>query len=198
MVSSQKILVLGGTSFVGRTFCELVTRQHSFDLTLLNRGLTNTQLFPTVPRLICDRNREQECKQKLAGSHWSSIIDFSGQEDQQIRNVLSNCSCDHYVFLSSSAVDLSWPGDPIFEMAKSKLWCEHLISRLTSNCLIVRAGFICGEYDYTERFAQKNGLWFWRGTDHMVHPMIRSDILSNTLVQSIGVQRTGVLKAGYR
>ncbi len=197
MASPQKILVLGGTSFVGRTFCELVMRQHSFELTLLNRGLTNNHLFPQFPRLVCNRNQEQDCKEQLAGSHWSSIIDFSGQEDQQIRNILSNCSCDHYVFLSSSAVDLSWPGDPIFDMAKNKLWCEHLVARLTPSHLMVRAGFICGEYDYTERFSQRNGLWFWRGTEHLVRPMIRSDILANTLVQSIRIQRTGVLRAGY-
>jgi len=172
-------------------------RQHSFELTLLNRGLTNNHLFPQFPRLVCNRNQEQDCKEQLAGSHWSSIIDFSGQEDQQIRNILSNCSCDHYVFLSSSAVDLSWPGDPIFDMAKNKLWCEHLVARLTPSHLMVRAGFICGEYDYTERFSQRNGLWFWRGTEHLVRPMIRSDILANTLVQSIRVQRTGVLRAGY-
>ena len=48
------ILVLGGTSFVGRWIVEdLLARGH--DLTLFTRGVTGPDLFPGVPRLVGDR-----------------------------------------------------------------------------------------------------------------------------------------------
>ena len=50
-----RILVLGGTNFIGPYHV-----QHALDrghtVTLFNRGRTNPQLFPTVEKLIGDRN----------------------------------------------------------------------------------------------------------------------------------------------
>jgi 2'-hydroxyisoflavone reductase len=53
----MRILVLGGTSFVGRAIVEDALRGGS-DVTLFNRGRTGTELFPSVPRLAGDRDAD--------------------------------------------------------------------------------------------------------------------------------------------
>jgi 2'-hydroxyisoflavone reductase len=193
----QRILVLGGTSFIGRGFCEAVRKNNIAQLTLFNRGLTNPELFPDVSRIHCDRNNAEDCKAKLSETTWDAIVDFTGHDDQQIRNILSFCSCNHYTFISSSTVDLSWPGDPLFSMAQNKLWCEHLLQKYVKELLIVRPGFVCGPHDYTNRFEELEGKWFWKGTKNLVYPMVRVDMLSNLLNRLVRERRTGILRAGY-
>lgn len=195
--AEQRILVLGGTSFIGRSFCETVRNKTDAQLTLFNRGVTNPELFPDVPRILCNRSNSEECKAKLSGTVWDAIVDFTGQDDQQIRNVLSFCRCNHYTFISSSTVDRSWPADPLFSMAQNKLWCEHLLQKYVKNLLVVRPGFVCGRYDYTDRFEELEGKWFWKGTNNLVYPMIRVEMLSNLLSRLVRERRTGIVRAGY-
>ena len=53
-IAPKKILILGGTSFIGPRQVEYaLERGHT--ITLFNRGRTNPQLFPTVEKLIGDR-----------------------------------------------------------------------------------------------------------------------------------------------
>jgi len=193
----KNVLVLGGTAFIGRSFCEALVERSSIQLTLLNRGVTNPALFPSAKRLRCDRNQADQCKQVLQGTHWESIVDFTGRDDQQIRNILSNCTVDHYTYISSSTVDLSWSGDPLFSMAQNKLWCEHLVTKFASRVLIVRPGFVCGANDYTNRFEETEGRWFWQGTREPVRPMIRTELLSNLLLRLVCEARVGIVRAGY-
>ena len=51
----MRILVLGGTSFVGRAIVEDALRTGA-EVTLFSRGKTGTDLFPGLPRLIGDRD----------------------------------------------------------------------------------------------------------------------------------------------
>jgi 2'-hydroxyisoflavone reductase len=51
----MRILVLGGTAFVGRAIVEDALR-HGADVTLFGRGRTGLDLFPGVPRRIGDRD----------------------------------------------------------------------------------------------------------------------------------------------
>jgi nucleoside-diphosphate-sugar epimerase len=197
MSDSSRILVLGGTSFIGRTFCELLRDRHGQHFTLLNRGRTNPGLFAQNPVLICDRNDSAECKAKLESTHWDAIVDFTAYDDAHIRNVLGYCKCDHYTLISSSAVDLSWPADPLFSMAQNKLWCEHLVQRFVKKTLFVRPGFVCGTHDYTQRFEEIDGQWFWRGTSNLVYPMVRADFLANLLIYFVRERKTGIVRAGY-
>lgn len=197
-IDKPSVLVLGGTAFIGRNFCEAFQDMHGIPFALLNRKRTNPSLFSNIPRIICDRNNSEECKAKLGDTRWDAIVDFSGQQDHQIRNILGVCECDHYTFVSSSAVDRSWPSDPLFPMAQNKLWCENLIERYVSKLLIIRPGFVCGRYDYTERFEEIEGIWYWKGTKNPVQPMVRVEFLARTMVKLIRERRTGIVRAGYQ
>jgi nucleoside-diphosphate-sugar epimerase len=70
-------LVLGGSQFVGlHTVRELVSRGH--DVTVLNRGKTETDLPAGVARLIADRKDPDSMRDALAGSEWDAVFDVSG------------------------------------------------------------------------------------------------------------------------
>jgi nucleoside-diphosphate-sugar epimerase len=197
MDQSQRILILGGTSFIGRCFCETLQQRYALSFTQLNRGLTNPGLFPGISVLKCDRNKENECRACLESTEWDSIVDFTAQEDHHVRNILSFCRCNHYTLVSSSVVDLSWPGDPLFSMAQNKLWCETLVTRYVKNVLVIRPGFVCGKHDYTNRFESIGGQWYWKGTRNLVFPMVRVEFLVNLMARMVRDRRTGIVRAGY-
>jgi nucleoside-diphosphate-sugar epimerase len=73
----MKALVLGGSQFVGRrTVHELVSRGH--EVTVLNRGKTETELPPGVGRLVADRTDAESMHAALAGKDWDVVFDVSG------------------------------------------------------------------------------------------------------------------------
>jgi 2'-hydroxyisoflavone reductase len=68
-----KLLVLGGTLFLGRHVVEAALEQ-GHEITLFNRGQTNPDLFPTVEHLRGDRGGDLS---PLAGREWDAVVDPS-------------------------------------------------------------------------------------------------------------------------
>ena len=60
-----RILVLGGTKFIGVHIVELAL-QHGHSVTLFNRGKTNADLFPQLVHLKGDRDAQLELPQRQA------------------------------------------------------------------------------------------------------------------------------------
>src|SRR5437762_3556645 len=70
----MRILVLGGTRFLGRHVVE-AARSRGHVLTLFNRGRSNPELHPGVERLTGDRDGGLGA---LAGRTWDAVVDPSG------------------------------------------------------------------------------------------------------------------------
>lgn len=191
------MLIVGGTNFIGRTFSERAFSFGEFQMSLLNRGKTNPGFLTTVERLLADRNDEPTCGSVLSGRHFNVIVDFSCMSVIQLENILANCSCDHYTFLSSSAVELSWPGDDYFRMAQDKLWCEQLVQSACDKALIVRPGFVVGKYDPTDRFEKRGPTWFWKGTQDEVRPIVEVELLTSLMYYLVTYRHAGIVRAGY-
>ena len=71
-----KILVLGGTGLIGPPMVSYaVARGH--EVTLFNRGKTNTELFPELEKLKGDRNDDISALQAQveAGRRWDAVVD---------------------------------------------------------------------------------------------------------------------------
>src|SRR5688500_9509331 len=78
----KKILILGGTSFIGPRQVEYaLARGHT--ITLFNRGRTNTHLFPTVEKLQGDRATGDLAS--LKGRTWDAVIDNSATNRQWVK-----------------------------------------------------------------------------------------------------------------
>ncbi len=71
----MRILVLGGTAFVGRAVVEDALR-HGAEVTLFGRGRTGTDLFPDIPRRIGDRDTGDYAS--LRDGRWGAVVDVSG------------------------------------------------------------------------------------------------------------------------
>src|SRR5512141_2196506 len=97
----MKILILGGTKFLGRHLVEsALAAGHA--VTLFNRGKTNPTLFPNIETIIGDREHDIE---KLSGRQWDVAIDVAGYVPRIVRlsaqEVARSGSVKRYVFIST-------------------------------------------------------------------------------------------------
>ncbi len=194
----RNMLLLGGTGFIGSAFCRQVRSQSPYRLTLLNRGLSAPEAFADLEQLQADRNDAAACAAALAGRHWDYVVDFCGYEHAHIENVVCHCRFEHYTFMSTSAVELSWPADELFAMAQHKLWCEHLLAGATEHLLILRPGFVVGKEDPSQRFEPSGAHWVWKGTQDPVQPVVHVDLLVSLMLELISRNHCGVVRAGYQ
>jgi 2'-hydroxyisoflavone reductase len=163
-----KLLVLGGTKFLGRAAVEAaLDRGH--EVTLFNRGRTNPDLFPDVEQLRGDRDGDLGA---LEGRAWDAVIDPSGYVPRVVRasaELLQESG--HYVFVSSISVydgppftrfdedaplaELDDPGtEEVMEhYGALKVACERVVTEVfPGRSTLVRAGLIVGPHDPTDRF----------------------------------------------
>jgi 2'-hydroxyisoflavone reductase len=165
-----KILVIGGTQFVGRYAVEAALAA-GHEVTTFNRGKTNPGLWPEVEELHGDRDGDLSA---LEGRTWDAVIDSSGYVPRIVRQSaeLLKDAVDRYVFVSTLAVysDLSVT-DPYGEDAELavltepdseevmkhygalKVECEKVLDEVYGERVThVRCGFIVGPHDVTDRF----------------------------------------------
>ncbi len=100
-----KILVLGGTYFVGPSIVNAAI-QNKHSVTLFNRGITNPKLFPKLNFIYGDRKLGMEAYVPLQKEQWDVVIDVWPQKsklvDEATRALMHHTK--HYIFVSSIAV----------------------------------------------------------------------------------------------
>ena len=69
----MRLLVLGGTKFLGRAVVETALAQ-GHDVTLFNRGQTNPGLFPEAENIRGDRTEDLS---PLDGRAWDAALDMA-------------------------------------------------------------------------------------------------------------------------
>lgn len=165
----MRILVLGGTQFVGRALVEAALEAGD-ELTLFHRGLTNPGLFPEVEHALGDRDGGLAA---LDGRTWDACIDVSGYLPRLVADS-ATALCDRvgrYVYVSTVSVyaDLSVPRDESGPLATvedettEEIWggaygalkalCERVANEtFGERAAIVRPGYVIGPYDHTGRF----------------------------------------------
>lgn len=96
----MKVLVLGGTAFIGRAIVDALLRSGAA-VTLFNRG--TSPLFPDVPRLVGDRDTGDYSA--VTGS-WDAVVDVSGYVPRHVAQSMSALGdrVGRYLFISSVAV----------------------------------------------------------------------------------------------
>jgi 2'-hydroxyisoflavone reductase len=163
-----RILVLGGTRFLGRHLvASALGRGH--EVTLFHRGVTHPGLFSDSPRaeeLFGDRNGDLS---PLAGRRWDVAIDTSGYEPGPVRasaELLAG-TVELYLFISTISVysRLEEPGtteeSPVHDpppdnYGGNKVLCERAVEEaLPGRNLRLRPGLLVGPWDPSGRF----GFW---------------------------------------
>jgi len=165
-----KILVLGGTGFLGPHFVE-AARARGHVLTLFNRGKTNPGLFPDIEKLQGDRKTDLKA---LEGRHWDAVLDTSAYIPADVTRSagLLSKNVDHYLIVSTISVyaKLDKPGmdedSPLAELADPtvdkvsndtygglKALCEKAAEKqMPGRVTVIRPGLIVGPGDTTDRF----------------------------------------------
>ena len=97
-----KILILGGTAFLGPQIVE-AAQARGHVLTLFNRGKTNPGLFPDIEKLHGDRDGDLK---SLEGRTWDAVIDTSGYVPRivSMSATLLAPSVKRYLFISTISV----------------------------------------------------------------------------------------------
>jgi len=101
----MKVLVIGGTRFVGLRLVRLLARE-GHDVTILNRGKTQAELPPAVKRLYADRRNPDEVRQVLKGQDFEVVYDITGYQVRNLEPIVAMLAgrINHYVFQSTGAV----------------------------------------------------------------------------------------------
>jgi len=135
-----RLLVLGGTRFVGRHVVE-ATLERGHDVALFNRGRTNAGLFTDAEQLRGDRSAGDVAA--LAGRRFDATIDVSGYTPRDVEAILgAGAALGHYVFVSTISVHYD------IEYGRQKLLAEGAVP---DGAAIVRPGIVAGRHDHTER-----------------------------------------------
>ncbi|MZQ87235.1 NAD-dependent epimerase/dehydratase family protein [Paenibacillus sp. 5J-6] len=163
----MKILILGGTKFLGRALTEAAVA-NGHEVTLFHRGLHDAGAFPHVQHIIGDRHVDLN---RLQGHEWDAVIDTSGFEPEAVTAAAKQLKeqVKHYTFISTVSVyedlrkvnanesapvaNLTEQMDPGQKYGAKKARCEQAVQEEFPNrTLVVRPGLIVGPYDVSDRF----------------------------------------------
>lgn len=167
----MRILVIGGTRFVGRHIAAAaLDRGH--EVTLFHRGRTGAKLFPEATHLLGDRDTDLSVLQTGA---WDATIDPSAYVPRQVRGLADRLAGrgGRYISISSTTVyatptrplftedaPLVELPDPTVEQVTGqtygglKVLCERAAAeRFGEGVLVVRPTYVVGPFDYTGRFS---------------------------------------------
>ena len=168
----MKLLLLGGTKFLGRATVEAaLDRGH--EVTLFTRGETNPELFPKAEKLRGDRSADLSA---LEGRRWDAVVDTSGYFPSAARASAEALrdSVGRYLFVSSISAYADFSdgpnedskraelaeGAPMDEMLPEyenygalKALSEDAVTDVFGDrAIVVRPGLIVGPHDPTGRF----------------------------------------------
>lgn len=191
-MSQKRILVLGGTEFLGVHLVEALLTT-GWDVTLFNRGVTQPDLFDSLERLRGDRDGDVSA---LEGRTWDVVFDLSAFHPDQVDRTADHLvgRCGHYVFVSSVSAyadfrhsgtkeeaplgQLDGPVPAEVDRASYgplKALCEARVTDLFASRTIVRPTVVVGPHDPSDRLTY----WVLRLSEagqHVVPPDLDSAV----------------------
>ncbi|MFF2547881.1 NAD-dependent epimerase/dehydratase family protein [Kitasatospora sp. NPDC058063] len=167
----MRILVIGGTRFIGFHFAEAALAA-GHEVTVLHRGRSGPGLLPDATHLIADRDADLSA---LRGRSWDATVDLCAYFPRQVRELaaaLDPGAAGRYLLVSSLSV-YDTPAAPGFaedspllpadgpEAAEVtaetygvlKVQCERAAREAFGpQTLLIRPTYVIGPRDYTHRF----------------------------------------------
>jgi 2'-hydroxyisoflavone reductase len=177
----MKLLILGGTQFVGRHIVEVLLHAgHS--VSIFNRGRSSDELPFQVERLRGDRDEGAAGLEALTGRTWDVCVDVSGYTARQVRPSAEKLrrNVGRYVFVSAVSVYGDPAGGPVDETESRsppadedvtevtgetygplKVACENIVQDVfAGRCALLRPQVVAGPHDPLDRFSY----WVRRAT----------------------------------
>lgn len=200
----DKILIIGGTNFIGRNLIDSLIKLDKYDLTLFNRGITNSDIYPQIDTILGNRNSNDVYK--LTEQDWDYIIDLSCYFPDSLSAILKNTTnkLKRYIFISTCSVYDMDSEKIIFRDENSKILgcdenekndnstktygnrkaeCERILRSSNVNYIIFRPALVYGKYDNTDRF------YYWlnqiKKQDKLLIPNQGKSLFSVTYVKDL-------------
>ena len=162
MLRAMKLLILGGTVFLGRHVVDAALTA-GCEVTLLNRGTHDVRFAHAVEQLRGDRNGDLGA---LRGGRFDAVVDCSGYTPAQLQRTAGvlHDQVDHYVFVSTISVYAQFPpgraydeSAPVTTAVQGYGGCkaraeEVILAALPGRVTVLRPGLIVGPHDPTGRF----------------------------------------------
>ncbi|WP_461029943.1 NAD-dependent epimerase/dehydratase family protein, partial [Streptomyces sparsus] len=161
----MRLLVLGGTDFVGRVVAEQAL-ERGWDVTLFNRG---TRTAPPGARTLVGDRDTADGTGALTRGEWDVVVDTWSGAPHAVRDAADLLSgrVGHYTYVSSRSVYTfppaagadesaplvpASPDDGHTEYPRNKRGAELAVTaRFGERALLVRAGLILGRYENVGR-----------------------------------------------
>lgn len=173
-LSSMRVLILGGTQFVGRHIVDaLLATGHL--VSILTRGKSPDELPTQVERLRGDRDDGVLGLESLMGRSWDVCVDVSGYTPRQVRPSAERlrASVKRYVFISAVSVYGDPDNRPVREThprmppasenvtevngetyGALKVTCENIIQQVyADSCALLRPQVVVGPHDPSGRYS---------------------------------------------
>jgi 2'-hydroxyisoflavone reductase len=161
-MTSMRLLVLGGTVFLGRHVVEDALAGGCV-VTVLNRGLHDVHFAQPVEHLRGDRDGDLSA---LQGRHFDAVVDCSGYTPKQLQHTADvlRGRVGHYVFVSTISVYAGFPPGQMYDESApvtqstqgyggGKARAEEVIqAAFPGRVTVLRPGLIVGRNDPTGRF----------------------------------------------
>ncbi|HEV7657158.1 MAG TPA: NAD-dependent epimerase/dehydratase family protein [Mycobacteriales bacterium] len=173
-----RLLVLGGTAFVGRAVVEDALLR-GWTVTTFNRGRTGPDL-PGVITVRGDRTSSADVDRLSREGPWDAVVDTSGYVPVNVLDVARRLAptTDRYVFLSTVSAYAGWPTVPLDECSPAlvcppdagpdygedhedgptrygyqKAGCEAAVREVFGDIrtTVLRPGVILGPHEYVGR-----------------------------------------------
>ncbi|GID33349.1 nucleoside-diphosphate-sugar epimerase [Paractinoplanes brasiliensis] len=172
----MRVLVLGGSWFVGRVLVERAVGQ-GLDVTVFNRGRSPVDLPTGVRRVVGDRESPSDLVALAKEGPWDAAIDVSGSVPAVVARSAKILApaVGHYTFVSTISAYRDWPhaavdegsalwdGDPGLDPG-TRRWDPDTYGPLKVGCeiacgnafgsdrlLVLRPHVVLGPYEYVGR-----------------------------------------------
>ena len=167
----MRILIVGGTQFVGRHITEAALAA-GHEVAVLHRGQSGADLFPEARHLRADRNEDLSV---LNGTQWDATIDVTAYLPKQVTALAEALKGGggRYVYISSVSV-YEPPAQPEYSedspvqrlpagqvpdvvdadtYGPLKVLCEEAaVENFGPGTLVIRPTYVIGPYDHSGRF----------------------------------------------
>jgi 2'-hydroxyisoflavone reductase len=177
-IGAMRLLILGGTRFVGRAVAAAAI-DCGWDVSTFNRGVSGPDV-DGVRAIRGDRSEGPDIERLARAGPWDAIVDCSGYVPREVLSICQRLKAvtGRYVFISTVSVYSGWPTEPLSERSElldcpadagpdfgqdvedgptkygyQKSGCEQATTTTfgPERSTIIRPGVVLGPYEYIGR-----------------------------------------------
>jgi 2'-hydroxyisoflavone reductase len=178
--AKPRVLVIGGTQFMGRATVAALLQNGGYDLTILNRGRTESPFEGLVRHVVCNRRKRALGEFIASEPAWHAVVDFVAFGPDDVRRIVPQhvdklglyilISTDSVYMASSATGFVHGPSGRLTEQSDAqpdaaraaldeyganKRDLEHLLAQhgrcSTLRCLCLRLPDVLGRHENTGR-----------------------------------------------